>query len=110
MIQQLRIYDIDPTLKNEFGERFRDHASRIMASYGFHIVSMWFSDYEGRVEFVYVLQWNDVDTMKNKWADFMADEEWATIKTQTREKYGEMVLGKVRDQVLDGTEWFENKI
>lgn len=109
-INQLRIYRINPTLKNEFDMRFRDHASRIMQRYGFEIVSMWYSETEEGLEFVYILQWPDLETKEKQWAAFMADEEWEAIKQESREQYGEMVLAKVRDQVLNETTWFQNKV
>lgn len=110
MIHQLRMYRIHPDLKAEFDIRFRDHASRIMKSYDFNIVAMWYSEYEGDTEFVYILQWPDEDTMRKQWAAFMADAEWEAIKKQSRKTYGEMVLAKVRDQVLTDTDWFSNAI
>jgi|GEM_PF-858817 len=106
MIHQLRIYRIHPDLKTVFDDRFRDHASRIMKSYDFNIVAMWYSECEGNTEFVYILKWPDEDTMRKQWVAFMADTEWEAIKKQSRETYGEMVLAKVRDQVLTDTDWF----
>lgn len=110
MIHQLRIYHINPDLKTEFDIRFRDHASRIMKSYGFKFVALWYSEYEGNTEFVYILRWPDEDTMHRQWAAFMADAQWESIKKQSRETYGEMVLAKVRDQVLTDTDWSDRAI
>lgn len=110
MIHQLRIYRIEPRLKAEFDARFRDHASRIMKSYNFRIVAMWYSEFEGNTEFVYILAWPDEATMRAQWDAFMADAEWAEIKRQSREAHGEMVLAKARDQVLEDTAWFSNKV
>ncbi len=110
MIHQLRIYRIEPSLKLEFDTRFRNHASRIMKSYNFNIVAMWYSELEGNTEFVYILEWPDETTMRTQWDAFMADTEWEAIKNQSREAHGEMVLAKVRDQVLEDTEWFSNAV
>jgi hypothetical protein len=41
MIHPLRIYEIFEHNRQAFHERFRDHAARIMRSYGFRIVAMW---------------------------------------------------------------------
>ncbi len=41
MIHQLRIYEIFERNKAAFHDRFRDHAARIMRSYGFDIIAMW---------------------------------------------------------------------
>lgn len=110
MIYQLRIYRINPELKAAFDTRFREHAVRIMKTYGFDIKAMWYSEYEGNTEFVYILEWSDTETLEKQWAAFMADSEWEDIKRKSREQYGEMVLSKVRDQVLESTDWFENKM
>ena len=46
MIYQLRIYEIFEHNKAAFHDRFRDHAARIMKSYGFDIIAMWESKNE----------------------------------------------------------------
>ena len=75
MLHQLRIYEIFESNRDAFHERFRDHAARIMARYGFDLVAMWEGERDGRVEFVYLLAWPDADTMAHAWAEFLADEE-----------------------------------
>ncbi|MFO0971312.1 MAG: NIPSNAP family protein [Candidatus Saccharimonadales bacterium] len=110
MIHQLRIYQINPELKTEFDTRFRKHAVRIMQTYGFDIKATWYSESADKTEFVYILEWSDTETLEKQWTAFMADKEWDGIKLKSREQYGEMVLAKVRDQVLESTDWFMNKI
>ena len=103
-IQQLRIYEIFDANKQAFHDRFRDHAVRIMARYDFRIVAMWESRFENRTEFVYVLDWPDEATMKDRWAKFMADEEWAAIKKRTAAEHGKLV-GAIEDRTLRATEY-----
>ncbi|HKE95647.1 MAG TPA: NIPSNAP family protein [Povalibacter sp.] len=103
-IHQLRIYEIFDGNKQAFHDRFRDHAARIMAKYQFSIVAMWESKFDGRTEFVYLLQWPDEATMKARWAEFMADEEWKAIKKQTGAKYGPLV-GDIEDRTLHLTDY-----
>ena len=55
MIHQLRIYEIFDQNKEAFHNRFRDHAWRIMRSYGFNILGMWETRLGDRTEFVYLL-------------------------------------------------------
>lgn len=110
MIHQLRIYEINPALKDAFNERFHKHASRIMKSYEFTIVAMWYSELADKTEFVYILQWRDEATLQQQWSAFMADTEWEEIKRISRETYGEMVIAKVRDQILRDVDWFANPI
>ncbi len=98
-VHQLRIYEIFENNKAAFHARFRDHAARIMAKYEFKIVSMGESKFADRTEFVYLLEWPDEQTMKDRWAAFMADEEWKRIKKETGAKHGQFV-GDIEDRTL----------
>ncbi len=100
MIHQLRIYQVNPNLLAEFDARFKDHAKRIMERYGFRVTSMWYSRVKDRVEFIYILQWDDAAQMQAQWAAFMADQEWEKIKAHSRSTTGEPVVAKLVDQVL----------
>jgi NIPSNAP len=103
-VHQLRIYEIFENNKQAFHDRFRDHAARIMAKYDFHIVAMWESKSAERTEFVYLLAWPDEATMKDRWARFMADPEWAEIKKKTAAAHGALV-GQIEDRVLHMTDY-----
>jgi hypothetical protein len=107
-VQQLRIYEIFDNNKQAFHDRFRDHAARIMAKYDFRIVAMWESKWEGRTEFVYLLEWPDEQTMKDRWAKFMADKEWAVIKKETGAVHGTLV-GSIEDRTLRVTDYSPRK-
>lgn len=98
-VHQLRIYQIPKENRQVFLDRFRDHALRIMKKYGFNIVSIWESEYEGETEFVYLLEWKDENTMKNAWQGFMADKEWKEIKVQTAKLHGDFV-NSIEDRTL----------
>jgi heme-degrading monooxygenase HmoA len=99
MIHQLRIYEIFERNKPAFHARFRDHAARIMRTYGFEIVAMWEATRPERTEFVYLLAWPDEQTKTSAWARFMADEEWKEIKRVTGAQHGDLV-GQIEDRVL----------
>jgi hypothetical protein len=99
VVHQLRIYEIFDSNKQAFHDRFRDHALRIMTKYDFHIVAMWETKNGARTEFVYLLEWPDEATMKDRWAKFMADQEWSNIKKETGAKYGRLV-GEIQDRTL----------
>jgi len=98
-VHQLRIYEIFENNKQAFHDRFRDHAMRIMAKYDFNIVAQWETKNGPRTEFVYLLEWPDEATMKDRWAKFMADPEWSDIKKETGAKYGKLV-GEIQDRTL----------
>lgn len=104
VIHQLRIYEIFDSNKTAFHERFRDHAMRIMTRYGFKIVATWESRHDNRTELVYLLEWTDTKTMKDRWAAFMADQEWAEIKKVTAEAHGTLV-GDIEDRTLELTDY-----
>ena len=98
-VHQLRIYEIFDHNKQAFHDRFRDHAMRIMKKYDFNIVAMWEAKNGARTEFVYLLEWPDEATMKDRWAKFMADQEWKDIKKESAAKYGTLV-GEIQDRTL----------
>lgn len=90
-IQQLRIYAIPRANEDVFHARFRDHAMRIMARYGFAIRSIWRSESAEKVEFVYLLDWPDTATMQRAWTAFLADPEWVQIKKDSAARHGSFV-------------------
>lgn len=100
-VHQLRIYEIDPAKRAVFHERFRDHATRIMATHGFRILAMWESHSDDRLEFVYLLEWPDRDTLERGWAAFMADESWSEIKRAVRAAAGGEPVLSVSSRTLD---------
>jgi hypothetical protein len=104
MIHQLRIYEIFEHNKTAFHDRFRDHAARIMRTYGFNILAMWETKTGERTEFAYLLAWPDEGTMRESWSRFMADEEWKEIKRVTSAAYGDLV-GAIEDRVLTLTDY-----
>lgn len=104
MIHQLRIYEIFEHNKAAFHDRFRDHAARIMRTYGFNILAMWEAKTDQRTEFVYLLAWTDKATMRSAWAQFMADEEWKEIKRLTGARHGDLV-GEIQERVLIPTSY-----
>src|SRR5262245_54549232 len=91
VIHQLRIYEVFDSNKKAFHDRFRDHAMRIMAKYDFKIVATWESKKDNRIEFVYLLEWPDKQTMTDRWEKFLHDQEWIKIKKETGEMYGTLV-------------------
>ena len=99
MIHQLRIYEIFEHNKAAFHDRFRDHAMRIMRTYGFNILAMWETKTDQRTEFAYLLGWPDEATMRSAWSEFRADEEWKEIKRITSAQHGDLV-GEIEDRVL----------
>jgi hypothetical protein len=79
-----------------------------LARYDFKIVSTWEAKTGDRTEFIYLLEWPDKETMKDRWAKFMADQEWTDIKRETR-KYGALV-GKIEDRTLELTDYSPRKV
>lgn len=98
-IHQLRIYEVPKTNRQAFNERFKEHAHRIMKKYGFTIVAMWESELNNKLEFIYLLEWKDENTMKTAWNNFMKDQEWKDIKARTSKMYGTFV-DKIEDRTL----------
>jgi hypothetical protein len=65
---------------------------------------MWESRADERIEFVYLLEWPDEETMKDRWAAFMADQEWSDIKAETSRIHGRFV-GDIEDRTLRLTDY-----
>jgi NIPSNAP len=107
-VHQLRVYEIFEGNKQAFHDRFRDHAMRIMAKYDFKIVAIWETKTGDRTEFVYLLEWPDKETMTDRWAKFMADQEWANIKKETAKVHGRLV-GDIQDRVLQLRDYSPNR-
>jgi hypothetical protein len=107
-IHQLRVYEIFDGNKKAFHDRFRDHTMRIMARYDFKIVATWEAQKGDRTEFVYILEWPDRETMKDRWVKFMADQEWSDIKKETSRIHGRMV-GEIEDRTLELTDYSPRK-
>lgn len=99
-VQQLRLYRINPAMREPFHRRFRDHAMRIMATYGFEFIGLWESEGEDALEFVYLLQWPDLETLERQWAKFMANEEWEAVKQRVRAEIGGEPVLEVTSKVL----------
>lgn len=101
-LQQLRIYEIDPTKREAFLRRFEQHATRLLRErYGFTFLAMWECETDERLEFVYLLQWPDRETMDRQWAAFMADPEWERIKQDVRAQAGGEPVQRITSRVLD---------
>ena len=98
-VHQLRIYELTKKNKEVFHERFKTEAIRIMNKYDFNIISVWETEFEDKVEFVYLLQWETEAALKKGWEGFMADQEWKEIKKVTSAKYGSFVE-KIEDRTL----------
>lgn len=104
MIHQLRIYEIFEHNKAAFHARFRDHAVRIMKRHNFNILIMWEARTRDRTEFVYLLEWPDEAALTERWASFMADQEWSDIKERTAAEHGKLV-GEIQSRVLHRTDY-----
>src|SRR5437868_14289266 len=98
MIHQLRVYEIFEHNKSAFHERFRDHAARIMKSYGFRILAMWEAKSDRRTEFVNLLTWPNEAKKQAAWTKFMADGERKEIKRATSTQHGDLV-GSIEDRM-----------
>jgi hypothetical protein len=109
VIHQLRIYEIFDNNKKAFHDRFRDHATRIMAKYDFKIVATWESKKKTiGPSSIYLLEWPDKETMTDRWEKFLRDQEWIKIKKETGEINGPLV-GEIQDCSLYLTDYSPRK-
>jgi len=101
---QLRIYEVSPEKHAQFHERFEKHALRIMKRYNFRPVVLLESKSVSNFEFIYILEWSDIETMEQQWRAFMADSEWIEIKRKMAEEIGEPVQ-RVTNRVLESVKY-----
>lgn len=99
-IFQLRIYEVAPERRAQFHARFEEHALRIMQRYAFTPVALWESASVFNFEFIYILQWPDIETMQRQWKLFLEDPEWIEIKRKMAADIGEPVQ-RVTSRILD---------
>jgi len=107
-VHQLRIYEIPRKNVQFFHERFHNQCLPIMKKYGFHVLATWQSEFEGKVEFVYLLEWPNTKTMEQSWERFMADQEWKEIKKATAAAHGTYV-DKIENRTLLLTDYSPGK-
>lgn len=101
---QLRIYEVASDKRAQFHERFEMHALRIMRRYNFKPIVMWESKSVTNFEFIYILEWPDIETMVQQWEAFLADPEWMGIKRKMAEEIGEPVQ-RVSNRVLENVKY-----
>ena len=60
-----------------------------MRRYNFKLVVLWESESVSNFEFIYILEWLNIETMEQQWKAFPADSEWIEIKRKMAEEIGE---------------------
>jgi len=103
-IYQLRIYEVSSDKRAQFHERFEKHALRIMQRYNFKPVILWESVSVSNFEFIYILEWPNIETMEQQWKAFLADSEWIEIKRIMAEETGEPVQ-RITSRVLESVKY-----
>lgn len=103
-IYQLRIYEVPMENREVFHERFKDHALRIMKNYGFNVLNIWESVSDDRLEFIYLLSWENENAMKQAWEGFMDDQEWKDIKAETGKSHG-VFVNNIEEKTLILTDY-----
>ncbi len=104
MIYEERVYEIPNQVRKAFHERFEQHAMRIMQKYGFTFVGCWDEEIGEMQNFVYILQWPDLNTRQEAWAKFNGDPEWTQIKIDSAKQHGQLVA-KTRNKILRPTSY-----
>jgi len=101
---QLRIYEVSPDKRVQFHERFEKHTLRIMQRHNFKPIVLWESESVSNFEFVYILEWPNIEIMEQQWKAFLADSEWIEIKRKMAEEIGEPVQ-RVTSRVLESVKY-----
>lgn len=62
-----------------------------MENNGFKFIGMWDEVIGHQQAFHYILAWKDLNERIGCWDKLNSDEEWAKIKKEYNDKYGELV-------------------
>ena len=104
MIYELRDYKAAPGKLAALNDRFRNHTLKLFAKHGMNSIGYW-TDARDKDSnrLVYMLAFDDLDDMQQKWAAFIADEDWKAVRSST-EADGPLVQG-MESMVLDPTDY-----
>lgn len=92
MLYELRTYEIPNHNRKIFHERFEKHAMGLMKKHDFELLGAWDEVIGHQQKFHYLLRWQDLNTRQSAWLALNKDQEWAKIKQEYNDKYGEVVL------------------
>jgi hypothetical protein len=102
MLYELRVYEVIPGKMPALNARFANPTMQLFAKHGMDVVGFWTTTVgEGSNELTYMLKFENMADREEKWATFLNDSEWKTVKAES-EKDGPLVA-KIRNQFLAPT-------
>ena len=103
MIYELRIYEALPRKMAALNDRFANHTIRIFEKHDMKSVGYWTEAVGDNTRLVYILAFDSMDDMAQKWAAFLADPEWQRIVAET-ERDGPLTA-RVTNRILRPTSY-----
>ncbi|MBF6061098.1 NIPSNAP family protein [Nocardia terpenica] len=85
MIYEIREYTTVPGRMQALVNRFNDHTMKLFAKHSVEVVFISLTELgdNSNNELVYVLKFDSYADMADKWARFVADPEWITVKAES---------------------------
>lgn len=68
------------------------------------MLNTWESVSNDRLEFIYLLSWENENAMKQAWEGFMKDQEWKDIKAETSKTHG-IFVNNIEEKTLILTDY-----
>ncbi|PZE19684.1 NIPSNAP family protein [Paenibacillus xerothermodurans] len=90
MLHELRIYHIHPGKMQAINERFSKHTLGIFAKHGMRVTEFWQDVDPEHNRLYYVMEFENMETRDQKFAEFRNDPEWQKIRSES-EKDGPIV-------------------
>ncbi len=102
MIYEMRVYRCVSGRLPALLARFENHTLRIWERHGIRQAGFWTTLVgESNQELTYLLAWESMAERETKWATFMADKEWQSVRAET-ERDG-AIVHNVTNQFLAPT-------
>ena len=83
MLYELRSYYVVPGRMPDVLARFRDHTTKIFDRLDITNVGYWIEAVGRNDRLIYLIAFVDMADREEKWATFINDPEWLTIKSET---------------------------
>ena len=84
MIYEMRVYRCVSGRLPALLARFENHTLRIWARHGIRQAGFWTTLVgESNQDLTYLLAWESMAERETKWAAFMADKEWQSVRAET---------------------------
>ena len=84
MLYELRIYHSSPAKLPSLHKRFETTTLKFWEKYGIRQLGFWTQLIgDNNQDLYYIIAWENLAEREKKWGAFMADPDWARVKSET---------------------------